>query len=157
MLLTKQPIWEAVFACRFFPTCSNLVRKLKPLRKRVTSATTCISRTVKSSSSQAGISIRRWPLGTRNIPVASVRETASREPKLTSVRTQDLKKEGNASFSATPRSPKFDIGSYVYHARENLWKKRDYAENFIVSPRKMLHSCKDSFWLAAIWSVSPGA
>jgi hypothetical protein len=59
VLLTKQHIWEGVFAHRFFPARNNLVRESKPLRKRVTSATTCNSRIIKSSSGQAGISIRR--------------------------------------------------------------------------------------------------
>ena len=61
MLLTKQLIWEAVFAHRFFLARNDLVRKLKALRKRVTSATTCNSQIVKSSFGQAGISIGKWP------------------------------------------------------------------------------------------------
>ena len=36
VLLTKQPIWEATFTREFFPTCGDLVRKLKPLSKKVT-------------------------------------------------------------------------------------------------------------------------
>uniref|UniRef100_A0A2N9GP20 Aminotransferase-like plant mobile domain-containing protein n=1 Tax=Fagus sylvatica TaxID=28930 RepID=A0A2N9GP20_FAGSY len=48
---------RATFARRFFPTRSDLVRKLKALRKRVTSATTCNSRIVKSFFGQVGIAI----------------------------------------------------------------------------------------------------
>jgi hypothetical protein len=55
----------------------------------------------------------------RNIPMASVRGTASREPKLAAIQGQNFKKEGNASFPTTPRSPKSDIKNYGYHAREN--------------------------------------
>jgi hypothetical protein len=58
-IVAKQPIWEAPFARRFFPTDSNLVRKLKPLNKRVTSATVRNSQIAKSSSGQAGISTRK--------------------------------------------------------------------------------------------------
>uniref|UniRef100_A0A2N9J0K4 Reverse transcriptase domain-containing protein n=1 Tax=Fagus sylvatica TaxID=28930 RepID=A0A2N9J0K4_FAGSY len=79
------PIWEAAFARGFFPTGGNLVHKLKPLSKRVTSTTTCNSRIAKSSSGQAGILIRKRPLGIRNIPTTSVREITSRGPKFASV------------------------------------------------------------------------
>jgi hypothetical protein len=44
---------------RFFPTHNDLVRKLKPLSKKVTLATTCNSWIAKSSSGQARISIRK--------------------------------------------------------------------------------------------------
>jgi hypothetical protein len=84
-LWAKQPIWEAVFARKFFPPRNDLVRNLKPLSKKVTSATTRNSRIVKSSSGQAGILIRKWPLGIRNIPTASVRKIISCEPKFASV------------------------------------------------------------------------
>ena len=57
-VVDKKSIWEAVFTRRFFPTHSDLVRKLKPLSERVTSVITCNSRIVKSSSGQAGISIK---------------------------------------------------------------------------------------------------
>ena len=46
-------------ARRFFLTHSDLVLKLKPLSKKVTSATTCNSWIAKSSSGQDGISIRK--------------------------------------------------------------------------------------------------
>ena len=72
-------------ARRFFPTHRDLVRKLKPLSKKVTLATTYNSWITKSSSSQARISIRKLSLGMWNIPTASVCGTASHEPKLTSV------------------------------------------------------------------------
>uniref|UniRef100_A0A2N9HYU6 RNase H type-1 domain-containing protein n=1 Tax=Fagus sylvatica TaxID=28930 RepID=A0A2N9HYU6_FAGSY len=54
-----KPIWEATFAQRFSPTRCNLVREPRPLGKRFTSATTCNFRIVKSSSGQAGISVKK--------------------------------------------------------------------------------------------------
>uniref|UniRef100_A0A2N9G8G4 Uncharacterized protein n=1 Tax=Fagus sylvatica TaxID=28930 RepID=A0A2N9G8G4_FAGSY len=54
-----QPIWEATFAQRFSPTRCNLVREPRPLGKRFTSATTRNFRIVKSSSGQAGISVKK--------------------------------------------------------------------------------------------------
>uniref|UniRef100_A0A2N9H6Q9 Uncharacterized protein n=1 Tax=Fagus sylvatica TaxID=28930 RepID=A0A2N9H6Q9_FAGSY len=54
-----QPIWEATFAQRFSPTRCNLVQEPRPLGKRFTSATACNFRIVKSSSGQAGISVRK--------------------------------------------------------------------------------------------------
>ncbi len=134
MLSTKQPVWEATFVHRFFPTHSNLVCELKPISKRVASATTCNFRIVKSSSGQAGISIGKRPRGTRNIPTASVRRIISCGPKFASVQGLYLQKVGNASFPATPRSPKSDIGSYVYHAHENRSTKQGCAEIFITLP-----------------------
>ena len=98
MLLTKQPIWEAAFARRSSRTCCNLVRELKPLSKRVAPATACNFRIVKSSSVQAGISIKRRSLHIRNIPTASVRKTISCEPKLASVQGRCLWKIGSISF-----------------------------------------------------------
>uniref|UniRef100_A0A2N9HPY0 Uncharacterized protein n=1 Tax=Fagus sylvatica TaxID=28930 RepID=A0A2N9HPY0_FAGSY len=53
------PIWEATFAQRFSPTRCNLVREPRPLGKRFTSATTRNFRIVKSSSGQAGISVKK--------------------------------------------------------------------------------------------------
>jgi hypothetical protein len=70
---------------RFFPPRNDLVRKLKPLSKEVTSATTRNSRIIKSSSGQAGISVKKWPLGMRNILTASVRKIIPCEPKFASV------------------------------------------------------------------------
>uniref|UniRef100_A0A2N9G2Y7 Senescence-associated protein n=1 Tax=Fagus sylvatica TaxID=28930 RepID=A0A2N9G2Y7_FAGSY len=57
--LEGQPIWEATFAQRFSPTRCNLVREPRPLGKRFTSATTRNFRIVKSSSGQAGISVKK--------------------------------------------------------------------------------------------------
>jgi hypothetical protein len=50
---------------------------------------------------------------------ASVCGIASRKLKLASMQTQNLKKEGSASFPAMPRLLKSDIGNYAYRAREN--------------------------------------
>ena len=74
-----------MFARGFPPTGGNLVRELKPTGKKIVSATTRNSRIAKSSSGQAGISIRKRPLGMRNIPTAPVRKIISCEPKLASV------------------------------------------------------------------------
>uniref|UniRef100_A0A2N9IM30 Uncharacterized protein n=1 Tax=Fagus sylvatica TaxID=28930 RepID=A0A2N9IM30_FAGSY len=57
--LRPKPIWEATFAQRFSPTRCNLVREPRPLGKRFTSATTRNFRIVKSSSGQAGISVKK--------------------------------------------------------------------------------------------------
>ena len=83
----------------------------------------CKSRIVKSFSSQARISIGKWPPDMENTLTASIRGIASREPKLSFMQVQNFKKEGSVSFPAKPRSPKSDIGSYVYRTRENRRKK----------------------------------
>ena len=70
---------------------------------------------------QARILIGKCPLSIGNTPTAFVRGTASREPKLDSVRTRNLK--GSATFPTTPRLPKSDIRSYVYRMRENRLMK----------------------------------
>ena len=98
MLLAKQPVWEATFAHRLFPTRSDLVCKFETLRKRVTSATTRNSRIVKSFPGQPRISIRKLPSGMKNTPTASVRGTVSHEPKLAFAQVRNFKKEGIASF-----------------------------------------------------------
>ena len=137
MLLTKQSIWEAVFTHRFFLTRNDLVRKLKALRKRVTSATACNSWIVKSFPGQAGIPIRKWPPAWKNTPTASVHRTASCEPKLTFTQVHNFKEEGIAGFPATPRKSKTDVGSYNNRAHENWQKKGDYVENSPVFPRRV--------------------
>uniref|UniRef100_A0A2N9FKS5 Uncharacterized protein n=1 Tax=Fagus sylvatica TaxID=28930 RepID=A0A2N9FKS5_FAGSY len=48
---------------------------------------------------------------TKNTPVASVRGTISREPKLGFPRIRNLAKVGSASFPTVPRTSKSDIGS----------------------------------------------
>jgi hypothetical protein len=48
---------------------------------------------------------------TKNTPVASVRGTIFLQPKLGFPRTQNLEKEGSASFPTVPRTSKSDIGS----------------------------------------------
>jgi hypothetical protein len=58
----------------------------------------------------------------KNTLVASVRGTISLEPKLDFPQVRNFKKESSASFPRTPRSPKSDIGSYVYRARESRRK-----------------------------------
>ena len=55
----------------------------------------------------------------KNTQVASIRGTISLEPKLDFLQVWNFKKESSASFPRTPRSPKSDIGSYVYRARES--------------------------------------
>ena len=74
-----------MFARGFSPTGGNLVRELKPTGKKIISATTRSSWIAKSSSGQAGISIRKRPLSMRNIPTALVRKIISCEPKIASV------------------------------------------------------------------------
>ena len=64
----------------------------------------------------------RWA---QNTPAAFVSGTVSLEPKLDFMQVHNFKKEGIASFPTILRSSKFDIGSYVNHARENWWRKGD--------------------------------
>ena len=56
---------------------------------------------------------------TKNTPVAFVCGTISHKPKLGFPQIQNLAKVGSVSFPTIPRSSKSDIGSYVYHTREN--------------------------------------
>ena len=113
-----------MFVHKFFPTRSNLVRKLETSRKRVTSATAYNSRIVKSFPGQARIPIGKWPLAWKNTPTASVRGTASCEPKLAFAQVHNFKEEGIAGFPATPRTSKIDVGSYVNHAWKLMEERR---------------------------------
>ncbi len=52
---------DVAFARRFFPTCCELIRRSKTLRKRTCLDTTCNSRISKIFLGLAGISIRKQP------------------------------------------------------------------------------------------------
>jgi hypothetical protein len=67
---------------------------------------------------------------------ASVQGAVFLEPELAFSQAQNFKKEGMASFPGTARPSKTKIGIYINRAWENRQKKGDYAENFIVFPRR---------------------
>uniref|UniRef100_A0A2N9G6S7 Uncharacterized protein n=1 Tax=Fagus sylvatica TaxID=28930 RepID=A0A2N9G6S7_FAGSY len=93
---SPQPsVTTGLFTHGFFPTGDNLVCKLKPLSKRVASATTCNSRIVKSSSGQARISIGKRPREVRNIPTASVHKIISCGPRVFLARNKLIHEPGH--------------------------------------------------------------
>ena len=62
----------------------------------------------RSSQNLCRKNVLRW---TKNTPAAPARGTIFLQPKLGFPRTQNLEKEGSASFPTVPRTLKSDIGS----------------------------------------------